>query len=556
MKITNEERRRLVAKIGQLRTARYPFWTLWRELADYFLPKRYVWLQSDAERRVRNAKNPYILDSTGTKSARVLASGMMNGVTSPSRPWFRLRVPGFDDEGGPFTQWADEVARLMMKVMGESNFYNSMAVLYLDLAVFGSASNLIYEDDETVIRCYNPALGEFYFAQDHRLQVDTFAREYSQTACQIVGAFGIDNVSEQVKTAYNKGGAQELQEFELVHLIEPNKQDAKTGQYAVPPKFKFKETYWEKGCNSDQVLSQRGFNEMPGIFPRWELAANDSYGTSPAMDALPDVIQLQLETKRKAQGLDKMINPPIVADVQLQHRPTALMPNGITYVAGANTIGAKPLYQINAPIQDMTMDIRDVQVRIRETFFNELFQMISQLETVRSATEIDARREEKLILLGSVLERFENEALDPAINRIYSIMARRNMLPEPPEGMENASIEIQYVSILATAQQALAAVPTERWLALIGNVSAIAPLVAKIPDWDEVIRSYGLNIGVDAKAMRTREEIQAEEEAQKNAEAAAQAGQTGLAAAQAGKLLSETDVGGGANALQQLMGSE
>jgi hypothetical protein len=122
--------------------------------------------------------------------------------------------------------------------------------------------------------------------------------------------------------------------------------------------------------------------------------------------------------------------------------------------------------------------------------------------------------------------------------------------------MENASIEIQYVSILATAQQALAAVPTERWLALIGNVSAIAPLVAKIPDWDEVIRSYGLNIGVDAKAMRTREEIQAEEEAQKNAEAAAQAGQTGLAAAQAGKLLSETDVGGGANALQQLMGSE
>jgi hypothetical protein len=59
---------------------------------------------------------------------------MMNGITSPSRPWFKLRVPGFDDEGGPVTQWADEVARRMMKVMGESNFYNSMAVLYLDLA--------------------------------------------------------------------------------------------------------------------------------------------------------------------------------------------------------------------------------------------------------------------------------------------------------------------------------------------------------------------------------------------------------------------------------------
>lgn len=549
MKITDKEKRRLQAVITQLQRERYPFWTLWRELADYFLPKRYVWLQSDKERRVRNAKNPFILDSTGTKAARVLASGMMNGITSPSRPWFKLRVPGFDDEGGAVTIWADEVARRMMRVMGESNFYNSMAVLYLDLAVFGSASNLIYEDDQTVIRCFNPALGEFYLGQDHRLGVNMFAREFCQTACQIVEWFGEENVSDTVKGYYKSTSGQELTEVSLVHLIEPNKNNA------VPPKFKFVETYWEKGVPGNGVLAQRGLNELPGIFPRWELTANDAYGTSPGMDALPDVIQLQLETKRKAQGLDKMINPPIVADIQLQHRPTALMPNGITYVAGANNAGVKPLYTINAPIQEMTQDIRDVQIRIRETFFNDLFQMISQLETVRSATEIDARREEKLVLLGSVLERFENEALDPAINRIFSIMQRRNMLPPAPEEIENQPIEIQYVSILATAQQALSAAPTERWLALIGNIVGVAPEVAKVPDWDEVIRNYGLDIGVAAKNMRPREEVQEEAEGEKADAAAAQAGEAGLAAVQAGKLLSETDVGGGANALQQLLAS-
>jgi hypothetical protein len=549
MQITLKEKRRLDSIITQLRTDRYPFWTLWRELADYFLPKRYVWLQSDKERRIRNAKNPFILDSTGTKAARVLASGMMNGITSPSRPWFKLRVPGFDDEGGPVTIWADEVARRMMKVMGESNFYNSLAVLYLDLSVFGSAANLIYEDDETVIRCFNPALGEYYFAQDHRLQVNTFAREFCQTACQIVDWFGEENVSQTVLSYYKGDSAQLLTQVDICHLIEPNTYNA------VASKFKFVETYWEKGMSGNNVLSQRGLNELPGIFPRWELTANDSYGTSPGMDALPDVIQLQLETKRKAQGLDKMINPPIVADIQLQHRPTALLPNGITYVAGANNAGAKPLYQINAPIQDMTQDIRDVQVRIRETFFNELFQMISQLETVRSATEIDARREEKLVLLGSVLERFENEALDPAINRIYAIMQRRKMLPPAPEAVQNHDLEIQYVSILAVAQQALAAAPTERWLQLIGSVAAVAPEATKIPDWDELIRNYGLDIGVAAKNMRPREEVQAELDAAKANEEAAQQGQAGLAAVQAGKVLSETDVGGGSNALQQILGS-
>jgi hypothetical protein len=552
MKITSKEKQRLNSLISQMRTERYPFWTLWRELADYFLPKRYVWLQSDKERRIRNAKNPYILDSTGTKSARVLASGMMNGITSPSRPWFKLRIPGFDDEGGPFTQWADEVARLMMRVMAESNFYNSMAVLYLDLVIFGSAANLIYEDDETVIRCYNPALGEFYLGMDHRLGVNMFGREFCQTACQIVEWFGEENCSEQVKSNYKSTSGAQLTSTELVHLIEPNK-----GQ--LPPKFKFIETYWEKGCSTDDVLQQKGLNELPGIFPRWELTANDSYGTSPGMDALPDVIQLQLETKRKAQGLDKMINPPIVADIQLQHRPTALMPNGITYVAGANSIGAKPMYEVRAPIQDMTADIRDVQVRIRETFFNELFQMISQLDTVRSATEIDARREEKLVLLGSVLERFENEALDPAINRIYSVMSRRNMLPPAPEGLEDQPIEIQYVSILATAQQAIAAAPTERWLGLIGNLAGIpqvAETVLAVPNWDEVIRSYGLDIGVQAKLMNPREDVQEKTEETETANAAAEAGQASLAAVQGAKLLSETDVGGGANALQQLLASQ
>jgi head-to-tail connecting protein len=550
MNVTDQEKRRLNAIISQLRIERYPFWTLWRELADYFLPKRYVWLQSDRERRVRNAKNPFILDSTGTKAARVLASGMMNGITSPSRPWFKLRIPGFDDEGGPFTQWADEVARRMMKVMGESNFYNSLAVLYLDLSVFGSAANLIYEDDETVIRCFNPALGEFYLGQDHRLGVNMFAREFCQNACQIVEWFGEENCSDQVRTAYKSTSGQQLASYELVHLIEPNK------NAAVALKFKFMETYWEKGATGNRVLAQRGMNELPGIFPRWELTANDSYGTSPGMDALPDVIQLQLETKRKAQGLDKMINPPIVADIQLQHRPTALMPNGITYVAGANSIGVKPMYEIHPPIQEMTQDIRDVQVRIRETFFNELFQMISQLETVRSATEIDARREEKLVLLGSVLERFENEALDPAINRIYSIMQRRNMLPPAPEGIEDQTIEIQYVSILATAQQALAAAPTERWLALIGNIAPLVQDVLKIPNWDEVVRTYGLDIGVQAKLMRPREEVQEQQAQEAEAAAMAEAANVASGTVQAGKLLSETDVGGGANALQQLLASQ
>lgn len=549
MKIEATEQKRLQGVIAELRTDRLPFWTLWREVANYFLPKRYVWLQSDKEARIKNAKNPYILDSTGTTAARILSSGMMNGITSPSRPWFRGRIAGFEHEGDAVAVWADEVVRRMLFVMSESNFYNGMAVLYLDLVIFGSAGMLIYEDDETVIRCYNPALGEFYLGMSHRLSVDTFAREFKQSVKQIASNFGEENMSETLRGKLKQGGAQCLHLYDITHLVEPNYASS-----SVPNKFKYVETYWETNSIAQgQILAQRGFNELPGIFPRWELTANDSYGTSPAMDALPDVIQLQHETKRKAQGLDKMINPPIVADIQLEHRPTALMPNGITFVAGNNNVGAKPLYQIQAPLQEMTEDIKEVQLRIREIFHNNLFNMISQLDTVRSAAEIDARREEKLVMLGSVLDRFESEALSPAINRIYSIMDRQGMLPEPPAEIEGADFEIQYVSILSTAQSAVAAAPVERWVSFIGSLVATVPEVGQVPDWGELTRNYGTAIGVHARDMRTREDVAEANEAEQQKLAAQEAGVAGQELVNAGKTLSETDVGGGANALQQLL---
>jgi hypothetical protein len=477
---------------------------------------------------------------------------MMNGVTSPSRPWFRLRVVGFlDDENTAVRIWLDEVQRRMLLVMAESNFYNALAVLYLDLVIFGTGAMLIYEDPDDVIRCYNNALGEYYLGQSHRQQVDLFAREFCLDVRQVVDRFGLENCSPTVRALYERKGGSQTKAVDIVHLIEPNKDRAFP---QVPRHFEYREIYWERGGPVGEALAVRGFREMPGIFPRWEIVANDAYGSSPAMDALGDVIQLQHETKRKAQAIDLMNQPPMVADIQLQNKPTALLPRGVTYVANANGIGMKPAYQVQPPIQEFMLDIREVQGRIREIFHNDLFRMISQLDTVRSATEIDARREEKLVLLGPVLERFENEALDPAIERIYRIMTRANLLPPPPPGFEGAELEIQYVSVLSDAQRAVATVPIERFLALTGNLAAVYPKALNVPDFEELLREYGTAIGVPAKGIRPREAVADLGQQQDELRATQEASQTGLALAQSGELLSKTEVGGGRNAVQALLG--
>lgn len=550
MQVAQAYSEHIEAVMTGLETDRQPWWRGWRDIARFYIPKRYNWLLSGNERKERLQINPDILDATGTNAGKVLAAGMMNGITSPARPWFKLRLADFEDQANSSARrWLDEVERRLLLIMAESNTYNAFAVMYLDLVFFGSASVLVYEDPKTVIRCYNNALGEFFFGSSNRMEVDIYARQFEYNVKQLVQEFGEANLSESIKAAAKAGGQRLFETHIVNHLIEPNVgKDSK-----VSSSFPIRETYWIKGCDKGYVLRCKGFYEMPGIFPRWEVTGNDSYGTAVALDALGDVIQLQHETKRKGQSLDYMVRPTTLLPAELERKPSALVPGGKIFVKDTNQT-AKPLYQVNPPLQELSMDIRDVQARIRETFHNDLFKMISQLETVRTATEIDARQEEKLVLLGPVFDRFKTEALDPFIFRVFQIAERAGLLPEPPPEIEDMKLEISYVSILASAQSAVGVVPIERWLGFIGNIAGVYPKALNLPNWDKILRDYGRDLGVKSSHINTPEEVEAANAEQDQGQEMAGAAETAKPAAEAAKLLSETDVGGGANALQMMMG--
>jgi hypothetical protein len=202
----------------------------------------------------------------------------------------------------------------------------------------------------------------------------------------------------------------------------------------------------------------------------------------------------------------------------------------------------------------MTLDIREIQARIQKLFYNDLFRMISSLETVRTATEIDARKEEKLVLLGAVLERFENEALDPVIRRVFRIMQRKELFPEPPEGLDEAQIEVEYVSILTDAQKAVGTATIERFLQIYANMVSLSPELKASVNMDEIMRDYGDRLNTPANYFRTREEAQETLSAESELAQTREAALVGNELTQAAKNLGDTDVGGGATAMQRLLG--
>src|SRR6516162_7826387 len=554
-----------------LRVNRYSWWVHARELADFLLPRRYKWLITPNMMTRGSPINQHILDSTGTLAARNLASGMMSGISSPTRPWFRLKVGRQDStQTSPTSLWLAECERLMMLVFQDSNFYNSLAIVYFDLVIFGTAVMLIYEDFDNVIHCYNPCFGEYYVDNDGKMNPCILYREFTMTISQVVDEFGYENCPSNVQQMADLAGAMLTREVIIAHAVEPNTDPRK---YGVPEHFKYREVYWVWGQSSttqnagpairEAFLRKRGFHEKPHITVRWDLVSNDAYGRSPGMDALPDIKQLQQEVRRKAQAIDKTVNPPMVADIQLKNQPASLLPGGVTYVtglaSGAGKVGFAPAYTINPDIRGMVEDLNEVRERIKETFFNNLFQTISQFETRSnvSATEIDARRAESLVMLGPVLERIEYELLSPIVERVFAIMSRAGILPPAPPAVQGQPINVEFVSMLATSQAAAATGGIERLLQIAGGLVAVDPAVMDNIDVDYALDKYSALMNNDPKIIRSPQELAQIRQQRAQDQAAQQQAQQADQAqklAAAGQTLSQTDVGGGQNALQAMTG--
>jgi hypothetical protein len=320
----------------------------------------------------------------------------------------------------------------------------------------------------------------------------------------------------------------------------------------------------EMGGTAGAFLRETGFDEFPALCPRWNLAGNDIYGSSPAMDALGDVEQLQIQEREKSKAIQKMVSPPLNVPSSLRAESVVnALPNGTTFYdpqAGAMPM-ASPLYQVQPRVMELQQDMEYVRNRIRGAFYADLWRMISEMERSGvTATEIDARREEKLLMLGPVLERLHHELLDPLIDRTFAIAQRAEILPEVPEALSGHEVQVEYISMLAQAQRAVAIGGIERVVGFIGQLAGIDPQVLDKLDRDQAVDEVAKAIGAPPHIIRSDKEVEAlraeRAQAQQAAQAAQQQQQGMMQAVQGAKLLSETDTGGknGLTDVMQAMG--
>ncbi len=525
---------------------------MYRQLARFVLPRNQRFVYSDTDNGQRLDYS--IVDNTATIAHRTLRAGLSAGICSPTRKWLTLKT---DDrklnERREVKIWLEETEKILGDAQLKSNFYQTMHNAFGELGLYGTNAFTVLEDDKDDFRCYPWPIGSYCIAGDDTCRIDLFMRIVQMTVRQIVEKFGFNSCSQSVQNMYtnNSGGNKETW-YPVVNVVHPNRYFG--GKQLLPDHKPWISVWYEMGSFGNEkqskgnfgLLRKSGYWECPAVASRWDVVGEDFYGISPGMDALGDTMGLQLLQKRKQEAIDKMVKPPLLASPALINQKVSLLPGDITYAdLRDGNAGVRPLYEMRFDVADAVVDIQDHHRRIDDAFYKSLFLMLSSSDRREvTAEEIRAKQEEKMLVLGPVLERSNGELLAPAVMRQLAILNRRGKLPPPPEAMKGKKLSVEFSSILAQVQRMMGVANLDRFMATVGQEAAVNQGVFDKVDLDEVVNQYADMLGVSPKVLRSEEATAAirQDKAQQAKQAAQAENAKNLAAA--AQNLSQTDTSG------------
>jgi len=512
----------------------------WQEILDYVMPRKadVTLVRAKGEKRT-----DVLFDSTAITANTLLAASLQGTLTSPSLPWFSIKLRDkVVNEDHRVQMWLEDTARRMYDAFNDANFNTEVHEMYLDLTSIGTGCLFVEEHKDGFtdngIHFKTLHINEFYIQENNNGFIDTVYRKYKMSARQAVQEFGEENLGEKILEAAKH---KPEKEFVFIHGVEPS-EDYKRATGKVATKLKYHSCHV---CQEDKmVVRTGGYNEFPYLVPRWSKATGEIYGRSPSYNALPDIKTLNKAVEIGLKAWAKAIDPPLLVQDDGVIGRVRTTPAGITVIRNDGAI--KPL-QIGSNWQITDMKETQLRTAIRQAYYSDQLQL--QEGPQMTATEVQVRYELMQRLLGPTLGRFQSEFLNPLIERVFGIMFRAGALLPPPDNIQEAKMDIEYVGPLARSQRMEEAQAIDRLYQLAANVAQIDPTIMDNINHDEAIRMRATLLGVPKSILVSREDVADKREAQQQAAmqqqmmmAQQQQAQTGKMQAEAAKAVADPDV--------------
>lgn len=528
-----------------LETIRQDYEPLWQDVVDYLAFNRFNFLQNQQKGKKANA---LVFDGSPVVAWKLLVSGIQGNTISQVQHWFSQTIPntivfprtsplrkysGRLDEIPWIKMWLEDKEDQMYSAFNRSNFYAEATTMIADVSSIGTATIHIEEDEvrkRINFLTLNP--GECYAAENRFGEVDTVFRKFALNARQASEKFKTELMDPGLQNAVKNSP---LADYNFIHATFPRDDiemyfgnDGKWKPKVGPNNKPWVSMYIQGGntaMSSSQtpatggvgtnVLSRSGFRFNPFICWRWFVNSEETYGRSPAMDAIVDILKLNTIGRTMLYVAQTEAEPPMLVNEIFRDR-LRLNPRAINYFNSKHAAEelVKPI-QRNSQFQMGVEREERIKKIIDQHFMTDFFVMLykAAMEGSRlSVPQVLEMQGEKAAQLMPMLERMIPDFLNPVVNTVDQIETDAGRMPPMPQLLQDVAHQVrtEYNGTLAVAQR--------RWAKAQGvmqGLEMLKPLFEMYPESRDVLDATATAMEVlkvtnyPAKGIRTVDEIMA-----------------------------------------------
>ena len=477
----------------------------WKDIRSFLAPDTGCF--NDPVSDKNSNKDPYYTQNINTLPMYYinnLSTAMVSNLTPSRLKWFRL---GVEDMTREESIWLTNAENKLYRLYEAAGLYENLYGTFKEAILYGCNMLGVQRDARTAFRFIPMTVGEYWTNEGQEGVINSCYRNFALTNMQLLEKFGKENLPDKILDALEKDNTEEL--HTVIHCVEPNPN--------YLPQFKnynnkpYLSVYYLEDEHTDRFLDFRTTSYFPFMCARWERVENNPYGVGLGRQILGDVKSLQAYERDLAKANKKMIDPPLRASNQLKNAKKDASANGITYTDDPN--GFTQLYNVNYATREALENITRITQRIYQLTYNDLFYALLNKDKSMSATEAQGIQQEKMTMLGSVVERLQTEFLKNLVETTFTIAYQDGWLGTPPQSLVGKNMRVEYTSLLAMSQDINDLSLVERYLRFVSSVAGINPVAARKPDILAMCDFYAKRLGID-QSLNVPNDVVEDQEAQ------------------------------------------
>lgn len=431
-----------VDKYNALKTEKYNFNIHYQVIAEYFLTRKADFTINFVPGTFLNRD---LYDSTGPKAGNV-ASGALLGMLWPEESQnFEIvksrDIPDTKVNRDYFNTASYKTHKAINHI--ECGLSLSLSEYMRDEVFFGTCGIGAFEPEDP--NRSDDCLFLFQAWDIKRMVIDEgpngfvnrvyYEREETIEQCAL--EFGLDNLSQKTQDLHRQGGASLLIKINILHAIEPRYTRDPDGEGVFDKPVS--SLYIELGAT--HLIKESGYDRMPVFVGRLMKNIRERYGRSFAMDALPDVLELNAIREMEIIATEKLLDPPlgVLDDGRLGANTIDTSAGAITVFNISGRIGNQPpVFPLNT-VGDMkpTKDrIEELKQSVSDHFMIDRLLDLNN-ETEMTAFEVNERQKLRAYVLNSLFSRQICEVFSPLIHYCFNSLLDRGYLGVMPFSEEH-----------------------------------------------------------------------------------------------------------------------